>query len=55
MGDMRDPMAGNGKQLWQRFAWQTSPVEKTQESVADQTGEGLMETHSLGIPAVSTS
>jgi len=44
MGDMRDPMAGNGKQLWQRFAWQTAPVEKTQESVADQTGEGLMET-----------
>ena len=44
MGDMRDPMAGNGKQLWQRFAWQNSPVEKTQESVADQTGEGLMET-----------
>ena len=44
MGDMRDPMAGNGKQLWQRFAWQTPPVEKTQESLADQTGEGLMET-----------
>lgn len=44
MGDMRDPMAGNGKQLWQRFAWQSNPVEKTQESVADQTGEGLMET-----------
>ena len=44
MGDMRDPMAGNGKQLWQRFAWQTAPVEKTQESIADQTGEGLMET-----------
>ncbi len=44
MGDMRDPMAGNGKQLWQRFAWQTQPVEKIQESVADQTGEGLMET-----------
>ncbi len=44
MGDMRDPMAGNGKQLWQRFAWQTAPVEKIQESVADQTGEGLMET-----------
>ena len=44
MGDMRDPMAGNGKQLWQRFAWQSNPVEKIQESVADQTGEGLMET-----------
>jgi WD40 repeat protein len=44
MGDMRDPMAGNGKQLWQRFAWQSNPVEKIQESLADQTGEGLMET-----------
>ncbi len=44
MGEMRDPMAGNGKQLWQRFAWHKSPVEKVQEAVADQTGEGLMET-----------
>ena len=44
MGDMRDPMAGNGKQLWQRFAWQKSPVEKLQETVSDQAGEGLMET-----------
>lgn len=44
MGDMKDPMAGNGKQLWQRFAWRKKPVEKVQESKADQTGEGLMET-----------
>jgi len=44
MGDMRDPMAGNGKQLWQRFAWQASPVTKIQESAAEQCGEGLMET-----------
>lgn len=44
MGDMRDPMAGNGKQLWQRFDWRKAPVEKTQESVAAETGEGLMET-----------
>jgi WD40 repeat protein len=44
MGFMRDPMAGNGKQLWQRFAWRKSPAEKIQESVGDQTGEGLMET-----------
>ncbi|MBL8871046.1 MAG: hypothetical protein JNK90_14720 [Planctomycetaceae bacterium] len=43
MGDMRDPMAGNGKQLWQRFDWKKSPAEKTQESHADDTGEGLME------------
>ncbi len=44
MGDMRDPMAGNGKQLWQRFDWQKDSADKRQESVADQTGEGLMET-----------
>ena len=43
MGDMRDPMAGNGRQLWQRFDWRKNPVEKLQESVADQAGEGLME------------
>jgi WD40 repeat protein len=44
MGEMRDPMAGNGKQLWQRFSWRSSPVEKIQETAADQSGEGLMET-----------
>ena len=44
MGEMRDPMAGNGKQLWQRFAWRMSPPEKIQETIADQAGEGLMET-----------
>jgi|694.fasta_scaffold01434_12 WD40 repeat protein len=43
MGDMRDPMAGNGKQLWQRFDWRKSPPEKIQESHPDDTGEGLME------------
>ena len=44
MGPMRDPMAGNGKQLWQRFDWRTAPVEMKQETVASQSGEGLMET-----------
>jgi WD40 repeat protein len=44
MGDMRDPMAGNGKQLWQRFAWKEQPPRKLQESHTDDTGEGLMET-----------
>jgi WD40 repeat protein len=44
MGDMKDPMAGNGKQLWERFDWQKSPPEKIQESRSNQTGEGLMET-----------
>jgi WD40 repeat protein len=40
MGPMRDPMAGNGKQTWQRFAWKRDPPEKTAEF---QGGEGLME------------
>jgi WD40 repeat protein len=43
MGEMNDPMAGNGKQRWQRFAWKQTNVEKQMESKPDQTGEGLME------------
>jgi len=41
---MKDPMAGNGKQLWQRFEWRKAPVERKQETVGSQSGEGLMET-----------
>jgi WD40 repeat protein len=44
MGEMRDPMAANGKQRWQRFAWRKAPVEKLQETLSDESGEGLMET-----------
>jgi WD40 repeat protein len=44
MGDMKDPMAGNGKQLWQRFDWRKAPVEMKQETIGSQSGEGLMET-----------
>jgi WD40 repeat protein len=40
MGPMRDPMAGNGKQTWQRFAWRQEPAKKSAEY---QGGEGLME------------
>jgi len=40
---MKDPMAGNGKQLWQRFEWRKAPVEMKQETVGSQSGEGLME------------
>jgi hypothetical protein len=42
MGPMNDPMAGNGKQLWQRFAWRESPARKIDET--RESGEGLMET-----------
>lgn len=43
MGQMRDPMAGNGRQLWQRFAWRESPPRKVDETHDGQSGEGLME------------
>jgi hypothetical protein len=44
MGPMRDPMAGNGRQLWQKFAWRGSPPEKVGETRPEESGEGLMET-----------
>jgi WD40 repeat protein len=43
MGPMTDPMAGNGKMTWQRWAWQDSPprlIDKVRES---DGGTGLME------------
>ncbi|MBI4663516.1 MAG: hypothetical protein HY735_32345 [Verrucomicrobia bacterium] len=44
MGPMRDPMAGNGKQTWQRFAWREHPPRKTGEIDEGERGNGLMET-----------
>ena len=44
MGPMDDPMAGNGKQLWQEFAWSQPGSPKTRQIKDDQAGEGLMET-----------
>ena len=44
MGPMRDPMAGNGKQSWQRFAWRENPPRKTGEIDDGVRGNGLMET-----------
>ena len=41
MGKMRDPMAGNGKQMWQSYAWNVEKPEKVREY---RGGEGLMET-----------
>jgi hypothetical protein len=43
MGPMDDPMAGNGRQLWQRYAWRESPARKVDETHAGNSGEGLME------------
>lgn len=44
MGPMTDPMAGNGKQLWQRFAWREEKPRKIDETKGSDSGEGLMET-----------
>ncbi len=44
MGPMRDPMAGNGRQLWQKWAWQKDQPEKVDETHQGESGEGLMET-----------
>ena len=43
MGPMVDPMAGNGKQTWQRYAWQENPVRKIGEIRDVDAGRGLME------------
>ena len=43
MGPMTDPMAGNGKQHWERFAWQESPPRKIAEISDSERGNGLME------------
>jgi hypothetical protein len=43
MGPMVDPMAGNGKQTWQRFAWKESPPRKAAEIAERDAGHGLME------------
>ena len=39
---MTDPMAGNGKQKWQRFAWREN--RKVAEISDGDRGNGLMET-----------
>jgi WD40 repeat protein len=50
MGPMEDPMAGNGRQLWQRYAWRTeggSAPRKVDETHPGEAGEGLMESLAL--------
>jgi len=43
MGPMVDPMAGNGKEVWQQFAWRENPVRKVSEIAEGEAGHGLME------------
>jgi WD40 repeat protein len=47
MGPMRDPMAGNGKQLWQKWAWQSQQPQLIDQMHDGHAGEGLMETVAL--------
>jgi len=44
MGPMNDPMAGNGKMTWQRWAWNVSPPKMTAQIRDGERGAGLMET-----------
>lgn len=44
MGPMRDPMAGNGKQLWQKWNWRGATPTKVDQTHEGDAGEGLMET-----------
>jgi hypothetical protein len=43
MGPMVDPMAGNGKQRWQRFSLEPGHHDQKSQSKDEQVGEGLME------------
>ena len=52
MGPMRDPMAGNGRQLWQRWNFRDAGQPKMSDQThKNQSGEGLME--SLAVHAES--
>jgi WD40 repeat protein len=44
MGPMTDPMAGNGKMTWQRWAWRESPPKMLEKIRDGERGAGLMET-----------
>ncbi len=44
MGSTRDPAAGNGKQLWERWSWRGGETEKLAAARDHEIGQGLMET-----------
>lgn len=44
MGPMTDPMAGNGKMTWQRWAWRETPARMIEQIHDGEHGSGLMET-----------
>jgi len=43
MGPMRDPMAGNGKQLWQKWSLESEKPILLDQTHDGESGEGLME------------
>lgn len=43
MGPMVDPMAGNGKMTWQRWAWREAPAALRGQVQDGERGTGLME------------
>jgi WD40 repeat protein len=43
MGPMGDPMAGNGKMTWQRWAWHETPPRMLEQIHDGEHGSGLME------------
>jgi len=43
MGPMTDPMAGNGKMTWQRWAWRETPARMLNQVIDGERGSGLME------------
>ncbi|MDP1562737.1 MAG: hypothetical protein Q8M16_15275 [Pirellulaceae bacterium] len=49
MGPMVDPMAGNGRQRWQRFSLVPGQANEKWQSKDDQVGEGLMEALAINL------
>lgn len=47
MGQMRDPMAGNGKQTWRAYRWRENSPTPTREIDDKDQGRGLMEALAL--------
>jgi WD40 repeat protein len=43
MGSTTDPAAGNGKQLWERWAWRDGEPQRTGSANDGEIGQGLME------------
>lgn len=43
MGSTRDPAAGNGKQLWEKWSWKDGNPQKLGSAHDGEIGEGLME------------